>query len=118
MFNDLPCPALELQQNARILRLNPLAAELLQCEARSRTNQFFHDFLEKEYRSAFPDALNLMKNGHPIQYEAAITTTAGHAAPITLKLSRLSNNNLLALVFQENYIVTETPRSTAETQSW
>ncbi len=104
MFNELPCPALELQQDARILRLNPLAAEFFNCEHSLPTDQFFQDFLGKKYRSAFPHVLNQVKNGDPVQYEASLAAQPGHAGPITLKLSKLSNNNLLALVYQEKLL--------------
>ncbi len=104
MFNDLPCPALELQPDARILRLNPLAAEFFNCDHSSLTDLFFQDFLAKQYRSTFPHVLKQVKNGDPVQYEATLATQPGHAEPITLKLSRLGNSNLLALVYREKLL--------------
>ncbi|WP_457577751.1 diguanylate cyclase domain-containing protein [Desulfomarina sp.] len=104
MLNDLPCPAFELQPDARILRLNPLATKFFNCEHSSPINQFFQNFLEKKYRPDFVRILKRVKYGDPVQYEATLATQPGHAGPLTLKLSRLSNNNLLALVYQEKLL--------------
>lgn len=105
MFAQLPCAALILEPDLTILQANPLAADMfgdrIDKENKIPLGHLLADGGRKEILNRFPSS------NQPVSLETHVTNSVNKLIPVTLKVSRLENNNFLLLIDEKTGPATE-----------